>query len=218
MFEGFSQETGDFYWELCFHNERSWFQAHKEQFERCLNTPFRELANETFAIIEKEADPLQELELHVARIYRDARRLFGRGPYKENLWWSIHEKGRDERASFYFELSPRAWGYGLGYWCPKSEQMEEYRRRIAANPAAFERLAKDAAASGEFVLSGEEYKRQKGSFSPVIDPWYNRKWVSLSHEEDFGAGLFDARLPERLADAFLRLMPLYEFLNAKNCK
>ena len=33
MFQGFQTEAGDFFWELCFHNEREWFYAHKERFD-----------------------------------------------------------------------------------------------------------------------------------------------------------------------------------------
>ena len=47
MFEGFTQETSEFLWELSFNNERPWFLAHREQFERCLNRPFRALAQES---------------------------------------------------------------------------------------------------------------------------------------------------------------------------
>lgn len=215
MFEGFTQETGDFFWELCFNNERSWFQAHKEQFERCLNTPFKALANETFAIVAQEADPLGELMVHPSRIYRDARRLFGRGPYKESLWFSIHDRSTEERASFYFEISPRGWSYGMGFWCPKSEQMEAYRKRIEANPASFERLVKDIESLHEFQLEGELYKRPKGDLGEIINPWYNRKWVSLCSDHEFGGDLFSPQLPQKLADAFLRLMPMYQFLNTK---
>ena len=48
MFTGFSKETGEFLWELAFHNERPWFLEHKEQFERTLNEPFRALAREVY--------------------------------------------------------------------------------------------------------------------------------------------------------------------------
>ena len=34
MFEGFTRETSDFLWELTFHNERPWFQEHKDQYMR----------------------------------------------------------------------------------------------------------------------------------------------------------------------------------------
>ena len=43
MFQGFQTEAGDFFWELCFHNEREWFYAHKERFDTLIGTPMKEL-------------------------------------------------------------------------------------------------------------------------------------------------------------------------------
>ena len=37
MFQGFSQQTGDFLWSLAMNNDRTWFQAHKQEFETYLN-------------------------------------------------------------------------------------------------------------------------------------------------------------------------------------
>ena len=85
MFQGFSKETGEFLWELSFHNERPWFLEHKEQFERVLNQPFKALAQETAELLQARFPDMQ-VQCHVSRIYRDARRLFGRGPYKDHLW------------------------------------------------------------------------------------------------------------------------------------
>ena len=46
-FDGFSPKTSEFLWELSFNNERTWFLAHKDEFERVLNAPFKALAEET---------------------------------------------------------------------------------------------------------------------------------------------------------------------------
>ena len=79
MFNGFTKETSEFLWELSFHNERPWFQEHKDQYLRVLHEPFHALAEDTRALM-AENWPLSDFDLHVSRIYRDARRLFGRGP------------------------------------------------------------------------------------------------------------------------------------------
>ena len=36
MFQGYRQETLDFLWGIRFNNDRTWFQAHKEEYLRCL--------------------------------------------------------------------------------------------------------------------------------------------------------------------------------------
>ena len=48
MFQGFSEKTGAFLWELAFHNERPWFLEHKEEFERVVNAPFKALARDLY--------------------------------------------------------------------------------------------------------------------------------------------------------------------------
>ena len=46
MFEGYTQQTIDFLWNLQFNNERSWFLAHKEEFLTYVDAPTRALAAE----------------------------------------------------------------------------------------------------------------------------------------------------------------------------
>ena len=107
MFQGFSDRTGDFLWGLALNNDRAWFQAHREEFEAALNQPFRALAAEVLERM-RARHPGMDLNLHVARIYRDARRLYGRGPFKENLWFTIWNGDRRQGApSFWFELDGR---------------------------------------------------------------------------------------------------------------
>ena len=83
MFQGYTQGTIDFLWNLRFNNERGWFQAHKEEFAELVDRPTRELAAQLTHEM-TQAFPKLGLELKVSRIYRDARRLFGRGPYKDH--------------------------------------------------------------------------------------------------------------------------------------
>ncbi|MBQ5567911.1 MAG: DUF2461 family protein, partial [Oscillospiraceae bacterium] len=84
MFTGFSEKTGGFLWELSFNNERPWFLAHRQEFEDFVHTPFKALAKDTIDLMNARF-PDFEGAAHLSRIYRDARRLFGRGPYKDQL-------------------------------------------------------------------------------------------------------------------------------------
>ncbi|MDD6188394.1 MAG: DUF2461 family protein [Clostridiales bacterium] len=81
MFKGFSDATTDFLWNIRFNNERAWFTEHKQEYLDHLWEPFKALANEVYDSFTSEHDDLC-VNLHVSRIYRDARRLHGRGPYK----------------------------------------------------------------------------------------------------------------------------------------
>ena len=211
MFNGFTKEASDFLWELSFHNERPWFQAHKEQFERCVNEPFKALARDTLDQTQlRLAD--RTWNVHISRIYRDARRLFGRGPYKDHLWFTIQEGDHhQEQPVFWFELGASYYSYGLGMYSDRPALMEQFRKAIDANPARFERLAKDTLSHKGFRLSGLEYKRPKGDRGEILNPWYNRRYLSVGFEGDFGGDLLKPELPALLAEAFVRLLPLYTF-------
>ena len=211
MFKGFTQETSDFLWELAFHNERPWFKEHKEQYERCLGAPFKELALETKSLLEARW-PEREWALHISRIYRDARRLFGRGPFKDHLWFSLRRADTPSNGpGFWFEVNAAMYLYGMGAYDATPSQMEAFRQSLRANPARFERLALELEEAGEFAVTGAEYKRPKGDMGPVLNKWYNRRWIGLERDLDFGGALLTPELPQLLADAFSRLMPMYEF-------
>ena len=117
MFQGFSEATVDFMWGIRFNNERSWFEAHKAEYLDTFQRPMKALCDEVY---ERFMDRHPDLDLiaKVSRIYRDARRLFGRGPYKDHLWLSIHQplEHPGSLPTFWFELEPEGYSYGMGFW------------------------------------------------------------------------------------------------------
>ena len=212
MFQGFSQATGDFLWGLSMNNDRAWFQAHREEYEAHLNQPFRALAFETLALLQQRF-PDQDFQVHIARIWRDARRLFGRGPFKDHLWFSIQGGDRHARGPmFWFELDPTGWSYGVGNWEDAADITEQWRALIDADPARFEALVRDIDAKGPYKLWGETYKRPKADRGEFLNPWYNRKHISVGYEQGYGGVMYTDALPGLLADRFRDLMPLYRFL------
>ena len=209
-FQGFSAETSEFLWELSFNNERPWFQAHKEQFLQVVDQPFRALAADTCSLLGQRC-PERELQMHVSRIYRDARRLYGRGPYKDHLWFTIYEGDKHENGPcFWFELRAATYSYGMGFWDATPAQAEAYRRQIDANPARFERLIRPIEAK-KYRLYGYEYKRPKAEREPPISRWYNRRSVSVGVEKDFGGDALSEKLPLLVADCYEELLPLYDY-------
>ena len=212
MFTGFSEKTGAFLWDLAFNNERPWFLAHRQEFEDFVNTPFKALAADSFEALQARF-PDFEGSVHVSRIYRDARRLFGRGPYKDHLWFSVKEsKVLLEGPMLWFEIGPAEYSYGMGFYSATPVQMEAFRRSIDANPARFRRLAK-ALEHGGWKVDGEPYKRPKALHDDaLIDNWYNRKRVGVDKSFDLGGAAFTGALPGVLADAFAELMPMYRYL------
>lgn len=207
-FQGFSPRTFDFLWDLQLHNERPWFQAHKEEFEETVNRPFRALAFQTLERMTQRF-PEKGLQLHVSRIYRDARRLFGRGPYKDNLWFSFQRDTHAVGPMIWFELNVENYSHGMGHWDRSPAEAEIFRKKIDAHPARFEELVRGIPAGAR--LWGEEYKRPKGDLGELLNPWYNRKTVSVGFESAFGKAVFTPELPDLLADSMAQLVPMFDF-------
>ena len=147
-----------------------------------------------------------------SRIYRDARRLFGRGPYKDHLWFSIkHGSILLEGPMFWFEIGAADYSYGMGFYSATPSQMEAFRRSLDSNPARFERIVRKIEHGGGFRLTGEEYKRPKGHADDPLGRWYNRKRIGLECSRDHDAALYSPELPGILTDAYAKLMPMYEY-------
>ena len=66
MFQGYRQETLDFLWGIRFNNDRTWFQAHKEEYLRCLYEPTAALGEEVYDRFASKAPlfPLNSLMMH----------------------------------------------------------------------------------------------------------------------------------------------------------
>ena len=124
QFTGFTRDTSDYLWDLAFHNKRPWFQEHKDRFLRVLKDPFDALARETLDLMQARF-PDRPFQMHVSRIYRDARRLFGRGPYKDHLWFTVWSGAdKHDNPAFWFELSASGYEYGMGFFEARPEEME----------------------------------------------------------------------------------------------
>lgn len=213
MFQGFSQQTIDFMWGIRFNNERSWFAAHKEEYKACFYQPMRALADEVY---ERFMDAHGDLDLmcRVSRIYRDARRLHGRGPYKDRLWFSM-ERPKDQwiaQPVYWFELEPEGYSYGLGYWMAPPVTMAKLRARIDRDPKPLEKLVRAFHRQDVFTLEGEDYKRPKGDPGKLLSPWYNKRGFSLSCARKHDSLIFSHDLADVLLEGYEQLLPFYRYL------
>lgn len=213
MFHGFSQETIDFMWGIRLNNDRSWFLAHKQEYQRYVEQPMREIAQQLHEKMD-EKYPRLDLQCKVSRIYRDARRLHGRGPFKDVLWMSLQQPTQDKDAlpCFYFEITPTSYGYGMGCHCATPLMMAKLRTSIDNNPAPLEKLARKLARQDEFVLNTQSYKRPKGNPSKTLYSWYNSKNLVLSSEHNCEGLFFQPELLEQVFDGFCFLQPYYAYM------
>ncbi len=213
MFTGFTDETVDFMWGIRFNNERSWFEAHKEIYLEHFYRPMVELADEIYAFL-REQRPDYGLVRKVTRIYRDARRLHGRGPYKESLWFTVEQPSEQWTAHpvFWFELMPEGWTCGMGYYMPRPVTMAKLRARIDRDPGTMEKMMRALSRQETFVLETEDYRRPKSAApSPLLEPWYRAKSFSITHSDKLTDALFSREIVDWLKDQLSFLLPWYDY-------
>ncbi len=210
MFNGYSEKTIDFLWGIRFNNERGWFMEHKDEYLENVYRPTAALAEEVSAALNGQGKDLA-IEPHVTRIYRDARRLHGRGPYKDGLWFSLCRERRDWREvpCFYFEVNPESYSFGMGFYAAPPLVMQAFRRDMDENGQNMKKLLRGALARDTFTVTGAEYKRKKPCADTAFEPWYNRRSIALDCTRPYDELVFSSALADALAGEFGALLPLY---------
>jgi uncharacterized protein (TIGR02453 family) len=168
-FEGFPREGLDFLAQLGEHNERAWFERHRETYERCLLEPARDLVVELGELL-RELDPDVVADPRVngsiRRINRDTRFSKDKRPYKTHLdLWFAHGGLGSDRPGFWFRLSKQGLILGVGMHRFERELLERYREAVA-DPERGGELARVEAQLREagLQLGGRHYKRVPAGF------------------------------------------------------
>ena len=121
---------------------------------------------------------------------------------------------------FWFEISGTGWSCGCGNWEDSADIGEHWRKRIddepkrfeKIEPKRFEKIVRDLEKRGPYTLYGPAYKRPKADRGERLNPWYNRKHLSVGYEHGYGGVMYTPDLPDALVETFTALMPLYRFL------
>lgn len=207
----YSEKTVEFLWNLRLNNSREWFQAHKTEYEDLMLRPTKELANALFEHL-RDKYPKHDWKLHISRIYRDARRLFGRGPMNDHLWFTIHgdlEEGGGP--AFWFSFNPEGWDGGMGLWPSGNTALERFRAQVRRDPAPAETMARRLEGQDVFALTGDSYKKHKLETTPLLQPWVDKKWLGLEHRAPHDAISLSDQLFPFLRDGWDWLMPFYTY-------
>ena len=216
MFRGFTPASIEFLWNVRFNNERSWFEAHRQEYIDLIREPLRQLAVEVQQEVVRR-HPKRQFNLRVSRIYRDARRLHGRGPYKDHMWMVLHTPAQDTGGStapaFYFEIAPEYYSIGMGYYSATPLVMAKLRARIDHDPKTMEKLARRLSGQKNYVLEGELYRRPKGEKGSLLDPWYNRRNIAVAWDRPCEGSLFSRSLLDEIVGGVEFLMPFFDYFS-----
>ena len=211
----FTPAALDFLFENWSRNDRGWYHENKELFKTQVQEPFIQFVRALQPTM-LDIDPVMDVsEKRISRVYRDAR-VIGNGPFFRDHIWCTFGRGRDVYwgyPCYYFELSPRGFTYGMGYYAAAKETVEAIRRMILADDKDFRKAFRVHKKQKVFTLDGESYKRNHFPDAPEeYWDWLNRKsfsWNCASNDFDL---LFSAELSAKIAADFKLIAPIYHFL------
>jgi uncharacterized protein (TIGR02453 family) len=129
-FKGWGDEAIEFYDGLEEDNSKSYWQAHKDLYERAVRRPMEELLAE----LADEFGPGR-----MFRPYRDVRFSADKSPYKTAAAVSLDSGG-------YVQVSAAGLGVGRGMYTMASDQLERYRQAVSSEPSGLEIAGTVAAA------------------------------------------------------------------------
>lgn len=170
----FTIETFRFLDALALNNQRAWFEANKERYERDVREP-------ALAFIRAMSAPLARITPHfvaedkkvggsLMRVHRDTRFASDKTPYKTNVGIQFrHVGGKDVHApGFYVHVAPDGCFIGLGLWRPEAPVLQAIRQKIDREQARWKKLVdpKALAKAGLAMGDGDALKRVPKGYAP----------------------------------------------------
>jgi uncharacterized protein (TIGR02453 family) len=195
--------------DLAAHNERDWFQAHRERYEQDVRQP-------ALAFIVAMGPELRRLSPHLEadprptggslfRIHRDIRFSRDKSPYKDHTGIQFrHEAGKDAHApGLYLHLKPRECFVGAGIWRPDTGAARRIRTAIAGDPGGWRAALRDLDRAGDWEQYGERLKRPPRGFDAdhaLVEELKRKTWITMTPltQREVTRADFPARLGERL--------------------
>lgn len=106
----------------------------------------------------------------------------------------------------------------MGFWCAKASLMECHRQEILRDPKPLLKLERALKRQDRFALEGPEYRRPKPCPEAELSAWFNKKSLSVSHEEGLCELLYTPQLAHQLIEDFIFLKPYYDYFSALAAK
>jgi len=218
----FSDASFKFLRSLALHNDKTWFNDHRQQYEDHVRQPFLRLLGDLQPALTEVSDHFRADTRGVGgslfRIHRDARFSHDKSPYK--TWQGarlFHERRREVAApSFYVHLQPGESFVGAGLWHPEPETQRRVRHFILDNPGSWKAAAHAPALRRRFDFEETEKLVRPPRGFPAdfefIDDLKHRNWVMWRSLDD--ATMTGPRLLSTLGKDLAALGPFVDYLCA----
>ena len=173
-FEGFADGKARFFKALARNNERSWFLAHKEEFEAGWNAPMKLLLADVRAAIDRAYPRCDLGEPSVFRIFRDVRFSKDKSPYKTHLGGFIPlqragKKATERPMALYFHVGADETLAAAGHYMMEPASLQRFREAVADDTRGRElaRIVTRVEKKGFVPGAHESLKRVPKGYDPA---------------------------------------------------
>ncbi len=198
-------------------NNRDWFHANKEQYNRA-KADFELFIELTIEQI-KQIDPSvagNEAKSCVFRIFRDVRFSNDKRPYKTNFGAFIARGGRKSKfGGYYIHIEPEQAFLGGGCYMPETKVLNAIRKEIFHHPDEFKTIIENPEFTKHYPeVYGDKLKTAPRGYSKDFEhiQLLNYKHYAVSKfipDEVVNSNQF----PLVIQESFEILHPLNQFLN-----
>jgi len=203
-------------------NNKAWFEAHREEYQR-LRTQFTDVVQDVIvgiaafdALIHADMKP----EETMFRINRDVRFSKDKSPYKTTFSAAISTHGRrGQMPGYYFQISETGELFAAGgLHMPAPDQLRMIRNHLVNRPAEFEALQRNKTFRKTFeAIEGERLVRVPKGFeddAPHADYLRLKSWtVGRALSVKKGVTVDNDMLPF-IVSTFRGMHPLFVWLRA----
>ena len=217
-FKGFSEETLLFLKELGYNNNQIWMDENRDRYYEHVSGKFKSLVAAMVPHM-LSIDPGFEITPRVgktiSRINRDTRFSHNKLPYRNNVWITFKTRGENwwTAPCYFFELYTDHYRYGMGYYSPTKNTMDNLREYILDKPAKLRKLIRPIMEDGRFLAEGDEYKRKPAADVPEdLYHLYQKKDLFFATYRPIDELLFTPQLVNVMLKDFDMLKPMYEFM------
>ena len=215
MFQGFSNETFEFFMAIRFNNNRAFFHDNHDWYMNAVRRPGLALAEALSPAIEALDDDLERRPDRVlSRINRDIRFSNDKSPYRDYIWLGFRGGNDTEnnQPAPYFELTMDGAAYGYGMYHPNRPMMNGLRQALDADPAEFAGIWTPLAEDFRLYVNPIKRMAVPEGLPECVKPWYNLRGFYIEKEiRDFDL-LKSARLADEISEGLRRMTPLYRYM------
>jgi uncharacterized protein (TIGR02453 family) len=174
-FTGFPNQTFAFLTGIAAHNEKAWFEAHRDLYEAGYVAPARAFVEALGPLLRDFSPDVQfspKVNGSLQRVNRDIRFSKDKRPYKErlNLWFWHGDKGWDT-PGFWFGLGPKEVQLSVGMYGLGKERLDNFRQSVIHPRSGRGLLAAVAAVrkAGDYEIGGKARKLMPRGFATDPD-------------------------------------------------